>query len=261
MPYSADHPTLPLRSSPFLRNAEAQQILWTYDCREGRTAVTNPSNIIEAAQEPTTPHANETSISDSHWEYRISTDESSVRNRHLISDWVPGSSKAFYGLILRRLIRNLHGSESSWGIVPSSSEAFHDWARIISVLNEKSTSATFISEAQLQLIMRHYVFRNDTEVKHLLRENPFLAQLLFDTYSKIEAHFPESQVFLEVATDYEAFDYYPGIINNDKELVASITTHLSPEEAMDALNKFYDKWWLKALEKAKGKVSFSLEFL
>src|SRR6266487_165222 len=267
MMYSTNHPTLPLRGSPFLRKPESQQILWTYEYREGRTAVTNPSNVIEAAQEPATPHTNETSINDSQWGYWISTDKSpqaipsSAQRRYLKSSWEIMSSKAFYNLIISRLIGNWYGSGGSWEIAPSSSEAFHDWTRIISAWSEKSISATFISEAQLQLIIGHYVFRNDTEVTHLLRENPFLAELLLDTYSKIEMHFPDSQVFLEVATDYEASDYYPGVINNDKELVASITTHLSPEEAMDALNKFYDEWWLKALEKAKGKVSFSLEFL
>src|SRR5713101_4305779 len=117
------------------------------------------------------------------------------------------------------------------------------------------------SETQLQLLEWHYVFRNDAEVKHFLREYPFLAQLLLDTYRKIEAHFPDSQIFLEVATDYEAFDHISGAMNSDKELVASISTHLLPEEAIEALNEFYDDWWLKALEEAKGKISFGLEFL
>lgn len=127
--------------------------------------------------------------------------------------------------------------------------------------NDKGTSATFISETQLQLLERHYVFRNDTEVKHFLREYPFLAQLLLDTYSKIQAHFPDSQVFLEVATDYGAFDHTSHAMNNSKELVASISTHLHPEEAIEALHEFYDDWWLKVLEKAKGKISFGLEFV
>jgi len=269
MTYSTNHPMLSLRGSPVLRNPETQQIPWNYEYREGRTAVTNLSNIIEAAQEPSASHTNETSINSSQWEYWISTDKSSqntpssVRNQ-LLKSWrqiKPRFSGAFVYLIISSPIRNLYGSESRWETMPRSSEGYHDLARIISVLNERYTSATFISEAQLPLIMGYYVFRDDTEVKHLLRENPFLIQLLLDTYSKIEMHFPDSEVFLEVATDYDAFDYYPGIINNDKELVASSATHLSPDEAMDALDKFYDDWWLKALEEAKGKVSFSLEFL
>jgi len=127
--------------------------------------------------------------------------------------------------------------------------------------NEKGTSATFISETQLQLLERLYSFRNNTEVRHFFREHPFLAQLLLGARSKIEAHFPDSQGFLEIATDYEAFNHISDAMNSDKEIVASISTHLLPEEAMEALNKFYDDWWLKALEAAKGKISFGLEFL
>ena len=117
------------------------------------------------------------------------------------------------------------------------------------------------NETQLQLLQERYIFRHDAEVKHFLREHPFLTQLLLDTYSKIKAHFPDAQVFLEVATDYEAFDHISGVMSSDKELVASISTHLPPEEAIEALNKFYDDWWLRALEDAKGKISFGLEFV
>lgn len=117
------------------------------------------------------------------------------------------------------------------------------------------------NETQLQLLQERYVFRNDAEVKHFLREHPFLTQLLLDTYAKIKAHFPDSQVFLEVATDYGAFGHISGVMNSDKELVASISTHLPPEEAIEALHEFYDDWWLKALENARGKISFGLEFI
>jgi hypothetical protein len=117
------------------------------------------------------------------------------------------------------------------------------------------------NETQLQLLQERYVFRNDAEVKHFLRQHPFLTQLLLDTYGEIKAHFPDSQVFLEVATDYGAFDHISGGMNSDKELVASISTHLPPEEAIEALHEFYDDWWLKALENARGKISFGLEFV
>src|SRR5213082_1899852 len=56
--------------------------------------------------------------------------------------------------------------------------------------SEKSTSAILFSETQFQWLEKLYVFRSDTEVKHTLREYPFLAPLLLDTYSKIEEHFP-----------------------------------------------------------------------
>jgi hypothetical protein len=202
----------------------SQQTPWTYEYGEDRTAVTYPAKVTEATQEPTMSHVYETRTYDSHWQYWMFTLKSSQD-------------------------------------LPSSHEALQDLAKITSLWNEKDTSATFISEAQLQLLAGLYIFRNDTEVKHFLKEYPFLMQLLLETHSKIEAHFPHSQVFLEVATDYEAINRTSDTINSDKELVASISTNLHPEEAVEALIEFFDDWWLKALEEAKGKISFGLEFL
>ena len=127
--------------------------------------------------------------------------------------------------------------------------------------SENNTSATLLSESQFQLLKKYYVFRNDTEIIHILRGYPFLAQLLLDTYSKIEAHFPDALVFLDVAVDYEDMDYDEALMNNSEELVASISTHLSPGEAIEALTSFYTDWWLKASSEAKGKISIGLEFL
>mgnify|MGYP001365224024 CR=1 FL=1 len=265
MTYSTSLPILPLPSSLSHRRSQSQQIPWTYESREDRTAVTNSTNIIEAAQEPASPQ-----IINNQGEYWISISKKlqdtarSVGNQHIGTIWeiTPSLRETILiNLVRSRLIGNWHVMRNSWEIMPSSTEAFHSLSRIVSAWNTISTSATYISEAQLQLIEGQYVFRNDIEVKHFLREHPFLVWLLLDTYSKIEAHFPDSQVFLEVATDFEAFDYYSNATNSDKELLASISTHLPPEEALDALNKFYDDWWLKALEEAKGKISFSLELL
>src|SRR5579859_1514390 len=83
--------------------------------------------------------------------------------------------------------------------------------------SENNTSATLLSESQFQLLKNYYVFRNDTEIIHILRGYPFLAQLLLDTYSKIEAHFPDALVFLDVAVDYEDMDYDEALMNNSEE--------------------------------------------
>jgi hypothetical protein len=278
MTYFASPQTTAIGASLGSGFPQFQQTPWTYEYREDRTAVTDPSKVTEATQEPAMPHVYETGIYDSQWKYWMLTHKSSqdiprpIQNRQYV-EWgiMPSSHEALQDLAkitsrpnwhtLITLIRNWRYLGRSWGIMPSSHEALQDLAKITLIWNEKGTSATFISETQLQLLERYYVFRNGTEVKHFLREYPILAQLLLDTYCKIEAHFPDSQVFLEVATDYEAFDHISGAMNSGKELVASISTHLLSEEAIEALNEFYDDWWLKALEEAKGKVSFGLEFL
>jgi len=257
---------------------QSQQLPWTYEYGEDRTAVTYPSKVIESVPEPIMSHIYETGGYDSQWKYWILTHKSSqdmplpVHNQQRI-EWVilPSSNRTSQDLAnsiprqnwsaLIRLIKSWRHIGGSWGIMPSSYQALQDLAKITSIWIEKSISATFISEAQLQLLQEYYVSRNDAEVKHFLREHPFLTQLLLDAYSKIEAHFPDPQVFLEIATDYGAFDHISGVMNSDKELVASISTHLPPEDAIEALNEFYDDWWLKALEDAKGKISFGLEFV
>ncbi len=122
-------------------------------------------------------------------------------------------------------------------------------------------SKMYRNPAQLRWLENHYVFRSDREVQHFLRHYPFLVQLLSDTYSKIEAHFPGSEVLLDVAVDYEATDDYTEVTDTNQELVASVATHLSPKEAIETLEKFYDDWWLKASKEARGKISIGLEFL
>ena len=278
MAYLAGSQTTTIQASFGSGFPQSQQLPWSYEYGEDRTAVTYPSKVIESVPKPIMSHVYETGGYDSQWKYWILTYKSSqdmllsVHNRQRI-EWVilPSSNMPSQDLAsstarqnwpaLIKLIKSWRHIGGSWEIMPSSYQAVQDLAKITSIWIEKSLSATFISEAQLQLLQGYYVSRNDAEVKHFLREHPFLIQLLLDTYSKIEAHFPDSQVFLEIATDYGAFDHISGVLNSDKELVASISTHLPPEDAIEALNEFYHDWWLKALEDAKGKISFGLEFV
>jgi hypothetical protein len=146
--------------------------------------------------------------------------------------------------------------------LPSSPESFQKLVELLlNWWSSKTTSAALLSEAQLQQIERNYTFRNDIEVKRVLREYPLLAQTLLDGYSKIEAHFPNSQVFLEVAIDYEASEQYLEASANNEELVISISTSLPPEEAMKTLKEFYNSWWSKVSRDAKEKISIGLEFI
>ena len=144
-------------------------------------------------------------------------------------------------------------------VLTSSYEGLQDLSQRI--LIETSTSTTLLLEGQLQWLEYYYVFRNSAEVRHFLKEHPFLVQLLANIHINIELHFPDSQTFLDVAVDYEAIENHPSSTNNNKELVVSICTSLSPKEAIEALNEFYSKWWLEASTVAKGKISIGLEFV
>ena len=106
----------------------------------------------------------------------------------------------------------------------------------------------------------YYVFRNGAEVRHFLREHPFLIHLLANIHHYIELYFPDSQTFLDVAVDFEAIENDPSTMNGNKELVVSICTSLPPKEAIEALNEFFSKWWLEASSGARRKISIGLEF-
>lgn len=127
-------------------------------------------------------------------------------------------------------------------------------------LIETSTSTTLLLEGQIQWLENYYVFRNGAEVRHFLREYPFLIHLLANIHNNIELHFPDSQIFLDVAVDFEAIENHPSSANDNKELVVSICTSLSPKEAIEALHGFYSKWWLEASTGARRKISIGLEF-
>ncbi|HYT46768.1 MAG TPA: hypothetical protein VEP90_30860 [Methylomirabilota bacterium] len=159
MAYLAGSQTTTIQASFGSGFPQSQQLSWTYEYGEDRTAVTYPSKVIESMSELIMPHFYETGGYDSQWKYWILTHKSSqdmplpVHNRQRIE----------------------------WVILASSNMTTQDLAKITSIWIEKSISATFISEAQLQLLQEHYVSRNDAEVKHFLREHPFLTQLLLDT--------------------------------------------------------------------------------
>ena len=44
------------------------------------------------------------------------------------------------------------------------------------------------------------------------------------------------------------------------QLIASIITNRSPDEAFQQLKQFDEQWWLDALDKAEMKLTISLEF-
>jgi len=113
---------------------------------------------------------------------------------------------------------------------------------------------TVPSNFSIQALERQYVFRDRGEVIGFLESHAFLVSLLLEAYSKIRSYFPEyPQVILEVVTDPEVPD--------DNQLVASIKTNLSPNEALEKLDSFDSEWWLRSMDRARGELCISVEFL
>lgn len=101
-------------------------------------------------------------------------------------------------------------------------------------------------------IERLYTVRRPDEVWAFLRAHPELVPLLKEAYQRIQKHFPDSPVALEVIADPEAPD--------DRDLWAFIQTTLPPEEALEQVNRFDEEWWLAALDKANGKLGIDVEY-
>jgi len=222
-----------------------QQNRWNFEYGEDRTSVSYPSTTIETSFESTK--------SQIIFAYEVNLAKDLQIYFGLISEALQG---------LPASTQNWHFFGRSFETSPSSTETFNSLLKILKACREKTSSAVLLSQAQVQQIESSYVFRNTIEVRNTLREYPFLSQLLLDTRHRIEAHFTNSQVFLEVAIDYDAFDQYSGLANNDsKELVVSISTSLPPQEALKKLKEFYNNWWSKASKETKGKISVGLEFL
>ena len=126
--------------------------------------------------------------------------------------------------------------------------------RGIEIWEQSGASVVRIWDCEVQRLEQLYVFRKRIEVLQFLKMNRFLAPLLLEAYTKIGRHFGQyPRVFLEVIADPEA--------NNNSQLFAFIGTSLSPDEALEMLDRLDEEWWLDTLDEAQGKLCIDLEFL
>lgn len=137
--------------------------------------------------------------------------------------------------------------------VPGST-AVSEPMEIEPIWEESGASIVRIWDREVQVLEQLYVFRKRMEVLRFLDVHPFLVPLLLEAYTKIGKYFgPYPQVFLEVISDPEATD--------DRQLFAFIGTRLSPDEALDGLERFDEEWWLDTLDEAQGELCIDVEFL
>ena len=137
----------------------------------------------------------------------------------------------------------------SVGFSPTSPEVakvWQDW--------NNAGADTVVPNFTIQTLEQQYIFRDRAEVIGFLENHSFLIPLLLEAYSRIGLYFPEyPEVILEVVTDPEVPD--------DNQLVASIKTNLSPNEALEKLDSFDSKWWLQSMDRARGELCINVEFL
>ncbi|MCI0692344.1 hypothetical protein L0337_10125 [candidate division KSB1 bacterium] len=116
---------------------------------------------------------------------------------------------------------------------PNSTAALHDIfppAETVAVLPERQNDADFLSSL--------YAFNNDGEIRKFLQRHDQLSQHLVEAHQQIKKIFRENavQVSLEYAHDSE---------ENFEGLFAIVKTDLSPERALDLLDRLDDEWFLE----------------
>jgi hypothetical protein len=138
--------------------------------------------------------------------------------------------------------------ESNYKLLLDLQDLFLGWK----IWQEHSLIAGSSSSTEVQSLEHVYTFRKSSEVSYFLEEHPFLTPLLREAYSHIRKYFPSSTLFLEVVADPEARD--------EEQLVVFVAVNQDPDEASKALDQFDKDWWLDALERARDKLTITLEF-
>jgi len=112
--------------------------------------------------------------------------------------------------------------------------------------------ATAGRKASIRRLEKIYSFRNQTEVVRFIESNLPHLSVLESLPTMAQDHFPGCGLALEVVVDPETTD--------SRQLVVYISTSLSPEEAVERLDRFDHDWWLDKLQLTAGKLGINLEF-
>ena len=100
-------------------------------------------------------------------------------------------------------------------------------------------------------IKQIYTLRNAQSVEQFLKQHPHLIDFLLESYPYIEKYFgKQTKVFLDIFLDPELAE---------EQLLASIETSLSVDEALTLLNKLDDEWFLPQLDSVDNLFNFHLE--
>ncbi len=95
-----------------------------------------------------------------------------------------------------------------------------------------------------------YIFKNPDDIKVFLIANEELIEILFSTPQYIHKIFGNVPVYLELHHDSE---------EEWEELFIIIKTDYSPEKAVELEDRLYEEWFVKVVDKVKGKLNFTEE--
>lgn len=98
-------------------------------------------------------------------------------------------------------------------------------------------------------------FRNKDSIIAFFEQYPEITTKLFEARENILKFFPNHSFALELMADLENEN------EDDSQLILYIQTTLSPDEAIERLDKFDDEWWLDVDIAVQEKVCLTLEYL
>lgn len=90
-----------------------------------------------------------------------------------------------------------------------------------------------------------YKLRQPNEIRDFLEINDFLSPLVSEAHGRLQNYFPNSTIFMEV---------------DQNELVISVGTSFSPEEADRRLQKFDEEWWIDKSINSNARLCITVEF-
>jgi len=113
------------------------------------------------------------------------------------------------------------------------------------VISEINIHDTYKLGFMMTIFGDQYKLRRANEIRDFLNDNNYLIPLVSDAYSNLQKYFPGSAVFMEVERG---------------DLVISVVTELSPEEATSKLYQFDEDWWLDACIDSRARMCITVEY-
>ncbi len=116
---------------------------------------------------------------------------------------------------------------------------------------EKNENSVYLSYQDLiSYLENEYIFENPEEIKRFLMSNKDLIGILFSAVEHIREIFGNMPVYLELHRDPE---------EDWDELFVVIKTNYPPEKAVELDTNLFENWFVKVLDKVKGRLNFTEE--
>jgi hypothetical protein len=119
-------------------------------------------------------------------------------------------------------------------------------------MNESDPVDTMDLNLIMGLLNYMYALKNAGEIRCTIEKHNYLTSLLDDAYEDIRKEFPCEKISLEIYSD----PAYP----TEKEVLISILTSMSPDEAINRLDRVDDDWWINNLGEPYINTCLKLEY-